>query len=160
MCTRKEAMDFRYERGCGQGDGLVVWVGCGGHICYPLSYTINECLEEYCIENKLQFHRIQVGARLMEADGYGRFYCDLMAMALPPDQPLAAGVKQTNFSWARHHGWRRLILATGQTMYIPLRGLVLDTLKYLCVHLGWTFVSSNASYSLYGYGDGFLRYQE
>ena len=77
-----------------------------------------------------------------------------------PQEPLEPGVKQMLYSWTRYHGQRRVILATGESMYSASSESIEDTLKELIMRMGWTFISRNTYFSSDNYGDGYLRYRE
>lgn len=141
---------------------------------YPFSYTIEECLEDYCIGVGLYFDHIQIGARLEEGNGYGQFYFYRMVLAespaepppqRPPYIPLDPGVIETCYAWARRRNERGqneivITLGNGTIRILSAGASVQDNLKELCRLRGWTFVYRYICYAGFNCGDGYLRYRE
>ena len=146
----QEMMDFSYRR----NDAISMWVDHSYFKKFPISYTLEECLEDYCIEHRWDFHHIQFGCDTARRNGEGRFYYYHMF------EPKKSQEKRMRYSWFTQDQERRLCL--DDSMSIPLRegDSVEDTLKKICRCRGWTFVSETRSYSSYQCGDGFLRYNE
>ena len=147
----KNIIDFYYERSSDR-DTITL---CVDHDCvreYPISYTIEECLEDYCNEQGWDFYHMQFGTYLDEGGGRGRFYYYHMFEG--------KRTKQIHFSWFTQHHERRIYLADDLSMYLREGDSVKDTLKEICKQRGWIFVSSDTHFPSYQYGDGRLRYRE
>lgn len=73
MTKHQSSVNFLYERSSNK-DTISLYVGTEPLREFPISYTINECLEDYCTEQQWDFHHIYFSVRPDECSGYGRFY--------------------------------------------------------------------------------------
>ena len=65
----QEGVDFSYHR----SDTICLVINHELVSHYPFSYTIKECLEDYCSKKGWDFHHMY-SAMLGEGAGHGRFY--------------------------------------------------------------------------------------
>ena len=148
MIKHQDLIDFSYKR----NDTISMWVDHEYFKKFPISYTLEECLEDYCIEQQWDFHHIQFGSTLEECGGWGRFYYYHIS-----EEPKA---KQIHFSYVRSHSEFKVHLANGMSMILRKGDSVAGTLKELCMYRDWRYISMFVYQPDDLCGDGCLRYEE